>query len=147
MEIAERISDEITSEARLASFEAKCGGKLPQEYRAFLLAANGGRPVKRRFSFLDNGKRTESVVDWFFGDCDDPDYGLVSNLEVYEGRIPNGWLPVATDPFGNLILLSLKGNVSGIVSFWDHEREDPDDFNKNVLHLADNFNAFLAGLT
>ena len=147
MEISERISNAIATEQSIALLETRCRGKLPLQFRQFLLTVNGGRPVKRRFSFLENGKPTESVVDWFFGNCDDPDYGLVSNLDVYEGRIPQSCLPVATDPFGNLILLSLRAHDYGTIYFWDHEREDPNDPSKDLQRVADNFEGFLGALS
>ena len=146
MEMSERISDALSNPESIIGLVSRCGGKLPPDYRRFLLAINGGRPVKRRFGFLENAKKTESVVDWFFGDCADPDYGLIANLDVYEDRIPKSFLPIATDPFGNLILISLRAKDNGTIHFWDHEREDPDDSSKNVQQLAKNFDDFVATL-
>lgn len=147
MELSERISDALSTSEGIAALEKRCGGKLPPTYRGFLLETNGGRPAKRRFAFVEDGKKTESAVDWFFGDCDDADYGLVANLDVYKDRIPKSLLPIATDPFGNLLLLSLRGNDFGAIFFWDHEREGADDTSKNLLPVSKSFDAFLAELS
>jgi hypothetical protein len=43
---------------------------------------------------------------------------LYKKLDIYEDRIPNGFLPIASDPGGNLFLLVLIEDVNGSVFFW-----------------------------
>lgn len=69
---------------------------------------------------------------------------------MYRGRIPPNLLPIAHDPFGNLICLSVAGQDRGKVYFWDHEvevREGEIPSYRNVSFIADNFESFLDGLT
>src|SRR5882724_9594565 len=100
--MVESISEAMSSMERLAESERRFKVTLPDDYRAFLLTTNGGRPQVRNFAFGENGRRTESAIGWFFGDCDDEDYGLDSNFEMYGDRIPPSFLPIAADSFGNL---------------------------------------------
>lgn len=145
-------SDGPADPARVAALEASLGVPLPDDYRQFLLAHNGGRPKPAKFVFARRtGPYTDSLVDWFLALYD----GEHSNLETVRGwlrgRIPPGLLPIAIDPFGNFVLLGLAGaagGAAGKVYFWDHEEEpaqQPDW--SNIDLVADSFDAFLAGLT
>jgi cell wall assembly regulator SMI1 len=135
-------------EGRVSVLEAKLGRRLPDEYREFLLLYNGGRPVPSAFQFAANkGSDTDSLVNWFLSLHD----GEVSNLEkvarLMNGRIPSETLPIARDPFGNLILLGLHGDVRGKIYFWDHEREPDDQPDwSNIDLIADDFDRFMRGL-
>lgn len=63
------------------------------------------------------------------------------------GRLPPDTMPIARDPFGNLVLLGLHGKCCGNVYFWDHEREpDGQPDRSNVELVADSFDRFLRGL-
>src|SRR3954452_17577399 len=55
------------TEERRAPFEAELGAALPADYRAFLLAHNGGRPVPAHFTAGpgEDGDTQESSVEWF----------------------------------------------------------------------------------
>jgi hypothetical protein len=65
-----------------------------------------------------------------------------------QGRIPKKLFPIANDPFGNLICVSLTGEDCGAVYFWDHENE-PDDEDtefRNIHLIADSWEEFIDGL-
>src|SRR5262249_34028764 len=46
---------------------------------------------------------------------------LRREAKTYRGRIPEHAIPVASDPGGNLLVLSLGGDDRGQVYSWDHE--------------------------
>ena len=134
------------SAERLAAFERELGGKLPASYRAFLLAYNGGKPIPCHF-LISEAEGTD-LLDNVYGLHDGPAYArLDAAWEVYKGRIPAALLPIADDPFGNVICLGRFGAYAGKVYFWDHELElDRRSPFGNVTLIANTFTDFLAAL-
>lgn len=134
-------------EATVAQLEDSLRIKLPAPYRKFLMEYNGGRPSLPRFEF--KGSTKGSSVGWFLGIHDKKYNNLPKYLETYRGRIPSNFFPVAHDPGGNLICISVAGADRGRVYFWDHERESEDgalpDYS-NVILIAGSFDEFLRDL-
>lgn len=135
--------DELT----VARFERLIGARLPDDYRAFLLAHNGGEPTKRRcFRFADRtGPYTNGAVRAFAGLGKPQYYDLERLHEVYcedERRVPTDVIPIAPDAFGNLVCLAVGGAHRGRVYFWDHERETEPAAYVNMDRLADSFTEF-----
>src|SRR5689334_6244861 len=60
------------TEDRLAQLEARLKARLPDDYRAFLLTHNGGRPALNRFTYELDGEAQESILEWFFAVHDQP---------------------------------------------------------------------------
>jgi hypothetical protein len=113
-------SGEPISPGELDDTEVLLGKKLPEEYRRFLLSHNGGQPVPATFRVSD-GNETEAV-GWLFA-LQVNEEGLVSIAQTYADYLPDDLLPVASDPFGNMICLAVSGSNLGRVYFWDHEGE------------------------
>jgi cell wall assembly regulator SMI1 len=149
LEIAD--SHEPLDEKRIAALEMQIGYRLPKEYRAFLAAHNGGYANgSNAFRYkYERGPYTESRINELLGLT--AEYGSLDKNYLRMaalGRIPEKLLPIADDPFGNLICISLAGKDCGAVYFWDHENE-PDDGNqefRNIHLIADSFDEFLSGL-
>lgn len=140
------------TEAVVADFESEIGAALPADYRAFLLANNGGSSDHDRFTVRwstppHSDPITREVLD-YFRSLGEGALDMRKALRAFSGRVPDGALPVATDPFGNQILLGLAGDHRGRVYFWLHdlppEMDETDPANLGVV--ADSFDAFLAGL-
>ena len=135
--------DDITELERLL------GVTLPGDYRLFLLAHNGGRPTPDGF-LKSRDESDRDAIDWFLGVQAGAHNDLLSYVETYRDRIPPDLLPIAHDPFGNLVCLAVAGPRSGWVYFWDHEEEAPEgeapDY-RNVAPIARSLYAFLDGLT
>lgn len=115
---------------------------------------NGGRCEPSDFSFVEDGRTTSSVVDWFLAIYDGKSHNLYRHLllfKIEEKRMPRHVIPIAHDPGGNLICISCAGHDGGSVYFWDHEREvdysiaDDSDYS-NLYFIADSFDAFINGL-
>jgi hypothetical protein len=117
--------------------------KLPASYRDFLLKSNGGRPLNW---VVDRAPAGDFVVERFFALDGDVEDTLLGALDLYAPRIPKGLLPVARDPFGNLILLAIAGPSLERVFHWDHEREPEggDEAPENLIELAPTFQRFLS---
>jgi hypothetical protein len=54
-------------------------------------------------------------------------------------------MPIADDPFGNIIFLGVAGGESGRVYFGDHELEDPDTGHLALSIIAESFTGFMEG--
>ena len=117
------------SEKRLEQVERKFAIKLPIQYRKFLLAHNGGQPVPNQFHFKkEQGPYTDSMVDWFLAVYEGENDNFEEYFDTYKGdeqRLPENLVPIAHDPGGNLVCISVSGDDEGAVFFfWDHEHEE-----------------------
>ncbi len=135
---------------KIAEFEKQIGDALPQDYRDFLLEFNGGRPDKSGFDYdLPDGRTWNSMVREFIG-FDRSQYSDFDYFDtMYFDRIPPGMFPIADDPGGNLVLMSLRPESRENIFFWDHneeaEEEEPATL-ENLYFIAGNFSEFFAGL-
>lgn len=141
---------EPVSEQQLADIETELGIRLPREYKEFISKYNGGRPRPGGFVIQSGAHEDRSLVDFFFSFTPGDLYDIVKYHKRLKGRIPSDLLPIAIDPFGNIICLSVSGATEGKVFFWDHEKEpeenSPPSYD-NVYLIADNFESFINSLT
>ncbi|MBK9202300.1 MAG: SMI1/KNR4 family protein [Candidatus Obscuribacter sp.] len=143
-----RMENEVKAgleESELSQYERQLGLKLPQQYRNFLLEFNGGSPRPSRFTFKDCDTGSQVLSFFGFGSF----YDVLEELETYGGRLPKRFFPIAAESGGNLLCISLSGEDSGNIYFWDHELEaelskgqTPDSVNNTTL-VADSFSEFL----
>lgn len=149
MKIKDPIGDPATFED-IGAFEKKHGIHLPDDYRQFLNIHNGGRPERahRVFTFQTrSGAVSESLVNWFSGLVSRQNYSLENDIETYAERIPGHMLPIACDPFGNVILLDLREPGKSGIWFWDHEKEPASIQEAGIYKIADSFTEFVKGLS
>ena len=137
------------TEQEIAAFEYRFGHSLPDDYRRFLLAVNGGRPAEQ------NTRHPHDIINYLFSLSDKEDER--SDLETRATRvrkhklIPHPDLLYIGDFDCSLILLPLSGPHRGEV--WSQDTVDPrpDDANPRVLwhdrrdmtKVADSFDEFL----
>jgi hypothetical protein len=123
------------SASKLYAMEEILEINLPSVYRTFLQNWNGGVP---RVGGFQTQSGSDETVDCFLGVRTGTDSAhpadLMAFLIEYGERLPEGLFPIAYDPFGNLILLSLE---DAGVWFWDHERVE------NLEPVAPTFEDFL----
>lgn len=124
---------------RLADFERRLGVSVPEQYREFLLASNGGKPEPHHCKI---GSGDTSDVRSLRGLHNRSIDSLDSVWEQYQERVPP--LPVhlvaiADDSGGNEWCIGLTGSDRGRIFFWDHESGE-------VIEVAESFQAFLDGL-
>lgn len=137
------------TEEDLLNFENQIKGKLSEEYKAFLLSTNGG--------YLDDFLVTPDFVEIIDGEeftqSINPDkfYDLSEVIEEYEVNLEDevihkGYIPIAYDSSGNLILLVAEiGEDNGKIFFANHEEQD-DDGIFILSKLADSFDEFIESL-
>lgn len=124
--------------------EGLLSSKLPIEYESFLLNYGVFSPNEyvvfsplQRDSQVDKILKEEgfsqpifesSSIDVFFGKGEDV-YDVFFMLDIVKDRIPDNFLPIASDGMGNLILISLDKKSFQEVYFWHHEYEwDEEDY-------------------
>lgn len=136
----------IIDEGIVSAFEKKLGMSLPDDYRKFLKTYNGGYPEPDAFHFLNS--EDGSSIDRFLSLSVEKNHDLLKYYEQYKNRIPNGFLPIAHDPGGNLILIQID-KESASVYFWDHEQEADEGETpsmSNMYIISDCFLSFLDSL-
>lgn len=146
-----------TTETDVSAFEEKHGLKLPRQYRDFLLKTNGGKPENTYSESPDD--RTAPIIkgaliDSFLGLGRDG-HDLDECIDVYTGRLPKHFIPIAGDQGGDLVILATGGKHEGKVYVWEHEEEydigfakpdDASDYYENVYLLGSGFNEFFESL-
>lgn len=140
------------SESDIEALETVIGGRLPEDYRHFL-ARYGQGALKHEGWFRISEPcpwGQSAMVDEFLGFSSDPGAG-VGALRTFGLSLPAGMVPVAIDPMGNLVLLSVNVAPRGAIWFWDHEgrarllpspRVEPD----HTYLVADSFSTFVRHL-
>ncbi|MCP9488803.1 MAG: SMI1/KNR4 family protein [Solirubrobacteraceae bacterium MAG38_C4-C5] len=129
------------SEEQIVAAERELGVRLPAAYRAFLAEHNGGYLDPAHFDHEVLVERLFSAGPTQVEELED----LVSVRRTYSGPgsdhdLPAFLLPVAGDPFGNLVCLSVESDTGeSIVHLWDHEVADPDAAHRSLGVAFDEF--------
>jgi hypothetical protein len=127
--------------------EDMVGVELPVDYKAFLRRYNGGVPKPAAFPIQGFENNPYGVVQVLFRvDGDIESSNLDWNYEAMNSRIPSSFFPVGCDGSGDLICLSLYGDDSGAIFFWDYYDQTPDPDHSNVYRIAGSFSEFLDSL-
>lgn len=134
----------------LATVEQYLDFKLPKGYREFILKHNGGEPENKVFYFKEDSSNG-SILRYFLSFTPNKYENILVVYRDYRNRIPQNMFPIACDPFGNLVLISIKMADRGKIYFWEHEMEaDPSleevpDYS-NLTLINDSFEEFLNSL-
>lgn len=134
-------SNEKLSLEQIEQFEVRNNLKLPEKYKTFLLKWNGGYTEPSLFSISE--EQGTSVVNVLNGIGNMYD-NLDKVIDIYEYRLPEGFVPIGDDPGGNVICLGTKEPYYENIYFWDHEEEPEDSEDmSNMYFLANNIDDFI----
>jgi cell wall assembly regulator SMI1 len=125
----------------LARIEEKMGRPLPEAYRAFLLAHNGGRPEPDAIQIPSWDFRTTDVKVFFGLDDEVECCDLLWHPDWLEGCLENHLLPIADDSGGNNFVLVLADEDYGQVYYFDAREIPPRPY-----FVAKDFPEFLSKL-
>lgn len=138
----------------LTEFESSLNARLPEGYRQYLLANNGGEWEPN--CFVISEEEGEDSVHSVYGLHSGPEYSRLDvNREVFSDRIPKDLLAFACDPFGNQICIGIRGRRRGAIFFWDHEVDNNISLVQilgallgkgSLAKIANSFEVFVAGL-
>jgi cell wall assembly regulator SMI1 len=136
------ISDSYNPLSRkiIKKVEKELGATFPDAYLNFLLTHNGGKPKINLFPINGDEFDENGIIQKFLGIKDGEYDDITHRLRVFQNSIPENLLPIAYDPGGNLICLSIQGSDRETVYFWDHED------NKKYI-IAASFEDFIELLT
>lgn len=130
----------VATTTALDALEIRLGTSLPQQYRDFLLAQNGGLPDLPEFEVPNWG---ESIVNVFYGVGIGGVYDLAAVLNRLDDVIPiDHVIPIGDDPGGNQICLGIKDEFFGKIYFWVHDVMDEDEV-RPLIEVAPSFEAFV----
>jgi len=132
------------SPADLSKTEQVLGREFPWDYREFLQEFNGGVPESNIFNFAHHSQGFS--VSRFFGIGLNSSNDLMTRQNVFKGRLPKDFLPIADASGGNLVCISLSNHKYGSIYFWNHELESENDLSSALTEIAQSFDAFLASL-
>ncbi|HEU4323598.1 MAG TPA: SMI1/KNR4 family protein [Roseiflexaceae bacterium] len=136
-----------TNQEELKLFEDEFNISLPEKYKNFIITHNGGRPEKGIFqiqSMDDIG-----ILNWFFGVNVKSNYDLAKHIRDYKEYLPSGIIPVAEDPGGNFICISVEPENRGAVYYWDQEDDvfkGGEPSYKYLHQIAEDFEDFVNNL-
>ncbi|MBX9592500.1 MAG: SMI1/KNR4 family protein [Hyphomonadaceae bacterium] len=137
-----------TTLAAIERFERDRGLTLPDLYRQFLLATNGGVPSNQTFSIGGMALNPTGSVQVFFGiGVRWPTTELAYAYDLYAGGLPEGVVPIAGDGSGNYVCLDLRQGADR-VAFWDkrHFWGTGEWRESDLYHVANSFEEFIAAL-
>lgn len=135
----------------ITELENELALRLPNDYVQFLLQHNGGRPQLPYFSLANNPVDTHGILDTFYRVQKKHLDDVRDVADAFRDRMPPYLLPIATDPGGNQICLSIAGETAYSVYFWDHEDETPDTedgsvYVDNLYLIAHSFTELIESL-
>jgi hypothetical protein len=144
---------ESVNETDLKKFEQKFNVELPSDYKLFLLNHNGGRPD--RDVMFDVPGFQLAVVNELYG-VKKGDFrqqaSIDEHFEIFNDRIPLGFIPIGNNGSGDQILLATKtAGIKGVF-FFDHENEPAENegllWNNygNIFKVSNSFSAFMEQL-
>jgi hypothetical protein len=131
------------TENEIGEFERRQQVRLPDQYKMFLLASNGGRPERDMVKLVGIKENPVARIHFFFG-IGDPEEScdLDWNREVFSDRIPREFLPIATTEGADKFCLCISGQYQNQIFFWDgYGGKGP-----KLLPVAPTFEEFAAGL-
>lgn len=143
-------SGKNVTEAEVVNFEKKIGHTLPDTYRKFILTYNGGKPTPYFFK-VPGWQYEASLVTELKGIDPEARVDLEELNVLLDGRLPDHFIAIGSDPGGNMLLTGLAGASKGKIYFFDHENEPDDADGKlesypNIYFLSDDFDSFLTNL-
>ncbi len=132
----------------IIELESKINVKLPSDYKRFLLLHNGGHPKQNCYPCIDDNMEG-SDIDSFLAFYEGSINSLITDINIYEDRIPKGFIPIACDSGGNLVCLGIGDDKYGMIYFWEHEEEveyGEEPTLDNMYLIANNFTDFINSL-
>ena len=126
----------------LTELEQNLSVTLPEDYKRFLLAFNGGYPEHEAFNYDGN----KSFAIQRFYPLTDDDVIRVDLLRDAYGDSVADLLQIGISSFGDPLCLAVGAIHHGSVWWYNHEYDPDDDPHNGLTELAPTFEDFLMGL-
>ena len=113
-----QFADEPVSEEEVEKIGDEMGFEFPKDYRSCVTVNNGANVEPHLFNIGNRQKVFGTLLSYEKGN----DEYIVDVYNCYRNTLPNGVVPFAFDPSGNLICFDYKEHKDNpIVVFWEHE--------------------------
>ena len=128
---------------QISDFENQLGVELPDDFKEIIKNQDGGTP---ELPALDFCGMSEKVFSGLIPLLEFNDYSesIIETINSYETPFPEGIIPFAQDPFGNLYCFDYRNKSTPIIVYWNHE-EGMNNENQ-FCFVADNFTKLLSML-
>ncbi|MGX7418013.1 SMI1/KNR4 family protein [Carnobacterium gallinarum] len=121
----------------VSDFEQKYDLQLPDSYKKFLLKYNGGNTPKSTFKI--NGVSSDIRAFYGFKNATkEYNFSYLVEMSYFEELLENHYLPIATDSFGNQIVITISEKNNGEIYFFDSEKSEYEYLTKTLEDFFDN---------
>lgn len=124
--------------ATICKIEEFFNVKFPKDYVEIVMENDGAYPIPNRFNINGSEEVFNNLLSF---DENDSSY-IVDVFNDVKDRLLDSIIPIAEDPFGNLICFDYRTNNQPSIVFWDHEKAFYDK-NLAISDLCDSFNKLL----
>lgn len=131
--------DDVDAAVVLNGLEQRIGCRLPDDYRGFVATTpQSGFAASVVIDLPPDAPQREVAVDVMFGIDARRPQSIGRQLDVYGDRLPPRFMPIASDPGGNLLCLALADGEYGNVFWWDHSHREwaPEEVKKMSRSVA-----------
>lgn len=151
-----QFADQAVSEEYVKKTGSELGYELPEDYIECVALNNGANVEPDLFHVGTIEKVFGTLLSY---DQDNDEY-IVDVFNSYKAALPNGLVPFAFDPAGNLLCFDYKNHESNpVIVFWEHENawekemvmkdeglteeQAEERVRENVFYVAATFTEFL----
>ncbi len=128
----------LTKEA-LNETQNSLGVVFPTSYTECVLHNNGGRPTPSTFDYPN---QQGAVFQRLLPVAAEDRYGILFTMDALSDRLAPGYVPFASDPFGNYLCFRYPAGKDVHIFFWDHEKGS----DVSPVPVCDGFDALLRSL-
>ena len=152
-----RENNDAVSLQDIEQFENEIGMKLPNDYIEFVSEfglstfgideEEGEEDGCEYVCFLiePSYRGGSGILDVFLGFAHQGAYNLLNSYLTYQQRLFPAYIPIAYDPGGNVICMSLNSDNYGSIYFVDHEEMEENRKSKIYL-ISNSFTGFINSL-
>lgn len=108
------------TEKELENLEKTVGGKIPADFKKFILSY-GGSSIMADVVFKKNGRKQNYTFNRIYGKKACGSTAIRWMYEVGKNYYPPNSIPFGGDIFGNSFLIDLGAKNRGTIYYWDHE--------------------------
>ncbi|WP_080962677.1 SMI1/KNR4 family protein [Chromobacterium subtsugae] len=130
---------EKPTRSEIEFYSKNIGIKFPEDYLNFLTIQNGGKPDP---SSVKIGNKEKSIQYLYAFKNPMESCTLDYAITIFNGRIPQGFIPIAHESSGSLLIMNCTVDGLGEIYFWDHNNEADNSISPyfgNMKKIAQSF--------
>jgi hypothetical protein len=143
LDLAIQLTGPPVTQGELVDLERRLAIRLPEDYKRFLLAYNGGYPAHQAFDYDGD---SSFAIQHFYPLASDDVFHVSLFRDAY-GEEFEDLLEIGISSFGDPLCLAVGDAHFGSVWWYDHEHDPEEDPHLGLTKLAATFEEFVTGLT